>query len=121
MALVKIYRVEGRDGNGPYSGVTTNSHNLQKKLRKHNSQTGRPSPHLDGIQRCSEYPMHEYYFGFTHVDKLKEWFKGSRTALRQDGYKMAVYEVDVSDVLFGKKQAAFVKKLANPIKTVKIP
>ena len=121
MALVKIYRIEGIDGNGPYSNLTTNSYNLQRKLRKHSASTGRPSPHLDGIQRCSEYSMSEYYFGFTRVDKLKEWFKGSRTALRQDGYKMAVYEVDVSDVLFGKKQVAFVKKLANPVKTVRIP
>lgn len=121
MALVKIYRVEGRDGNGPYRGIE-NTTNLQNKLVKHNSQTGRPSPQLDGINPSGlERPVSEYYFGFTHVDRLKEWFKGSRAALREDGYKMAVYEVDVSDVLFGKKQAAFVKKLANPVKTARIP
>lgn len=121
MALVKIYRVEGRDGNGPYRGQE-NSTNLQYKLCRHNFRTGRPSPHLDGINPSGlDRPVSEYYFGFTHVDKLKEWFKGSRTALREDGYKMAVYEVDISDVLFGKKQAAFVKKLANPVKTMKIP
>ena len=77
MTLV-IYRVEGIDGNGPYSQVATNSNNLQKKLRKHNSQTGRPSPYLDGIDPSGlDRPVSEYYFGFTHVDKLKEWFKGA--------------------------------------------
>lgn len=121
MALVKIYRVEGIDGNGPYSGVTTNSNNLQKKLVKHCAGTGRPGPNADGIRRCLRNSMSEYFFGFTDVDRLKEWFKGSRAALREDGYKMAVYEVDVSDVLFGKKQVAFVKKFANPMKTVRIP
>lgn len=121
MALVKIYRVEARDGDGPYRGQG-NSANLQYKLCRHSTRTGRPTPCIDGIDPYgSDRPFSEYYFGFTHVDKLKEWFKGSRTALREDGYKMAVYEVDISDVLFGKKQAAFVKKLANPVKTVRIP
>lgn len=120
MALITVYRVESEFGVGPYKGG--GEEKLRKKLNKHCASTGRPGPFTDGIN-IYDFVKFDYFFGFDSPTKLKKWFHGSLTALRESGYVMSVYEVDISDVLFSKSKAqiAFVKKLANPVKSVRIP
>lgn len=119
MALITIYRVENKIGVGPYA--SNNEKKLHRKITKHCASTGRPGPINDGINPAEN--KSDYFFGFDNPTKLKKWFHGSRAALRESGYVMSIYEVDISDVLFSKSKAqiAFVKKLANPVKSVRIP
>jgi hypothetical protein len=100
-----VYRVETKDGEGPYTGP----HNLAfTLLATHQSSDNHPAPRADDIDISywDRRPM--FRFGFKTVEQLHDWFNASeRDALRGYGYLMVTYEVCHSRVLVGGRQVAF--------------
>lgn len=110
-----VYRVE-KNGLGPYANHDVDEH-LDYRLRHYWDIDQRPGPLRDGI---GVY-VKTIHFGFKDIESLKKWFHGARSALRKNGFVLAIYDVPESSVYIGNKQVGFVMSKAWPIKTVKIP
>jgi len=92
-----VYRVESRNGLGPYRDETTFDYDYICQSKN------RPSPWDDGIEQVRENDL----FGFPSIGKLKRWFSKSLPLLAKDGYRISGYKVPVVAVKRGKKQVAF--------------
>ena len=92
-----VYRVESRNGLGPYRDATNFNYSYIC------SGPSRPVPWDDGIVFVEQHDL----FGFSSVGKLKQWFSKALPLLEKDGYRISVYKVPVVAVKRGKKQVAF--------------
>jgi len=101
-----IYRVEGRNGNGPYmfpGYIQTMVDGL-----KH------PLPRDDGIDMDKITAFH--IFGFASLTALLNWFDlDTRKHLRQCYFSILVYEVPDTRVLVGNRQVVFDRDHAREI------
>lgn len=91
-----IYRVENKQGRGPYQGGVPNY------LKYHDRNTAkRPVPRLDeGIERT---PFPEEICGFMTLDQVNNWFSPhDLKKLRENGYELK--RVLVENIIIGKTQ-----------------
>lgn len=102
---VRVWRVEHREERvilvpkarrGPYAG----QHDLQVA---HNNDS-HPSP-CDDIGATPDW---RYLYGCASRSQLRNWFRGWLPTLRGRGYIVATYDVPSEDVLYGKRQVAFI-------------
>lgn len=104
-----IYRIEHKDhGEGPYKNG-----NFGKKLcNDHFNKNSHPCFEEDGINQHPKF-IGVQVAGFDSEKKMVAWFKGYGKRLKRNGYKIFIYKVDKSDVIFGKsgRQLAFIKPM----------
>jgi len=116
---MRVYRIEGFYGQGPYSGISMGS--LAWTERKHELPT-HPAPHADGIILPS-YVSAEYFYGFESLTQLTNWF--NREELTNisyyDGFEIKVYELEDRHIIKGKKHVAFIKRYAKLKERIKLP
>ena len=98
---VRVWRVEDKEGNGPYHNWESVSHlfGLSSCEPSENSRW----PMHDGISQCSD----DIRFAFSSKTDLLNWFdKDLLKSLIPFGYCVRSYLVDPKDVIHGKKQVA---------------
>jgi hypothetical protein len=101
MTAMIVYRVENRDGEGPYRAF------LPNEMYDWNHH---PSPREDGIE-FQEY----HYFGFCSKEQLYKWFRYpwvNRT-LNREGYRLVTYQVSKNYIILGENQLVFTKAEAQ--------
>jgi hypothetical protein len=112
-----VYRIEHKEyGWGPYKDGS-----LGKKLcDSHFNEDKHPCFAEDGITRNPDFSG-RHVAGFDSEEKVVAWFEGYGKHLKRNGYKIAVYNVDDADVIFGKsgKQLAFKRSIYDPRPTQK--
>lgn len=100
---ITIYRVEHRDtGVGPYrkgNGIAEEMNAAHGRLRKIRHVV----PLADGIETME----HRDVCGFVSRERLDTWFYGWKKRLHEMGYCIALYEVPMELVKFGKTQCIF--------------
>lgn len=109
MTNVVVYRVETKDGEGPYRGgdAAYGIRDLMGDICQ--ASEVHPSPWEDGID-----PGPDAFFGFSTEDQMREWFSESiRTGISKKGFTCNAYSVPMEKVQFGKKQIAFDKNAAS--------
>lgn len=75
-----VYRVENREGNGPYSFIDFS----------HGNTDTHPTPGNDGIA----FVGFEAFCGFSTMEKFRNWFSyDDRVRLKEAGFHLATYEV----------------------------
>ena len=94
-----IYRIEDKNGEGPYHGDIDSS--LWRK-EKHCYETGRPIPSKDGVNGFDFYKTFnadKHLFGFSSMKQLKEWFCDEEIEkLYEFGYNIYEFEIDSIDL-----------------------
>lgn len=94
-----IYRVEGKNGNGPYMFPGYIPTVMDDEL-KH------PLPRDDGIDMDKLTVFH--FFGFVSLSALLNWFDSDiREQLRTSEFNIVVYDVPDIRVLIGNRQVVF--------------
>lgn len=108
---MRIYRIEDKNGLGPYAGGAMSRAEYGYEPKRH------PSPVDDGINYS-----HDIYAGFPSLTKCYYWFVDTwiRQYLRQHGYKIGVYECPGHYVQHGQRQVAFVKAMAMKVEEMEI-
>lgn len=111
--MVKVYRIEDRDGAGPWSGCKHVSDVMAEnpRLRVHPSSmpgmlTASEEPHKNAINKNSDV-----VFGWRTKTQMRRWFKPAMCRiLRQHGYALSQYEV--AEATFTDAQATFNRSTA---------
>lgn len=103
-----IWRVENRDGKGPYSSWSCAFDNLNENTH--------PEPYKDipewGHMEYEE--RREFHFGFRSSGELTRWFDDKTlSGLYKEGFIVSVYITEPSNVIFGSKQLIFKKSLSK--------
>lgn len=105
-----IFRIEDKNGNGPYSS----SWNYYRSIQKLNG-TNQPSPYYE----CIKFKCEQHKFGFIDLNQYQEWFNEKwRFKFKKHNFRLNVYKVFKKDVLFGKRQIAFDFNKAKFIKSL---
>lgn len=108
---IKIYRVEhARGGRGPYLGDLAVAGAMQLEHQK----LGHPTPLKDGIETMTV----DDYCGFVAREHVDKWFYGFKAKLAHAGFHIAIYEVPMNLIKFGRKQVAFERGDLLPIETM---
>jgi hypothetical protein len=95
-----VYRVENKNGVGPYDGTSDGS---LWQTRDH-VEPSHPGPKDDGI----DFERGEDYCGFASFEQLRDWFESEELVmLRKLGFRVRRISVPRSRVKFGKKQVVF--------------
>ena len=116
-----IFRVESKHtGNGWYNhghhdtapNWYEGAFSLWVEHSSNESQTRHPHPSLDGIEDFTC----DHFFGFLSMEGLEAWFEEETLEAiaytLKDYFEIVRYEVDSADVLYGRRQVAFLKHLA---------
>lgn len=109
-----VYRVENKEGKGPYCG----SSYFDWQTEIYNSHRN-PSPIDDGIWDSDDYfdntaYYSRYYYGFKSMEQYINWFNiENRLELLEKGYVLRRYEVPDEWVVEGYKHLAFNMKYAT--------
>lgn len=107
-----VYRVEDRDGKGPYIGGR--GYDWSYMAIKHNDRCSHPDWWADGLGGS------KFFSGFYSLDKLKEWFcPMCRVMLHDLGYVISAYKVSgeihegrsKKQIIFDRKQSELVSKI----------
>lgn len=115
---VKVYRLQDREGGGPYNGRAYNAKRsiyygdvvadeLMPSYWSNNRET-HPEPEGDGMYK----PDSAYIYGFNSPQQLARWFyrqKNDPHLLDMMGLIVKEYEVEEQDVVYGNRQLAFLK------------
>lgn len=114
-----IYRIESpKTKDGPYD--SSHSDACARLCSSHNKSKEHPVIYID-MSYSFEQGVHKC--GFESEDHLKKWFKGHRKALRENGFKMAIYSINKKYVILSEsgKQIAFEFKKAKLKEYMSIP
>ena len=113
-----VFRVESKDGNGPYV-------NSDLGYEDYYAHSDMPFPYSDfkglGLMAMSEWNRDKYYYAFPCIELFKTfWREDTLRRLTDKGYLLAVYEVDDADTFIGHSglQCAFRKKKSKLIDSV---
>lgn len=103
-----IYRVEDKDGIGPYQSTNWDFPQHQKKI--HNGPS-HPNPEMEALERgWSDH------CGFDSIQKLKRWFAiEDRKFFGKRGFKLVVFDVPEHLIKQGKRQLVFKRDGLEPI------
>jgi len=115
-----VYRIE-KNGIGPY-WHTCVGNKLYAKISSHSGKIDRPGPTSDGIEKIPGHTYQEMYYGFNTEQKLKQWFRGTRSELRRNGFEMVTYIINDKYCSVGASgQVGFIKSKARVMQTKSIP
>lgn len=104
-----IWRIENRDGKGPY--MTDRVNGLGLTGEEHHPG---PMGDVPEFYRTRNYNL--YFFGFKSLSDLRNWFHPTAISrLYKDGFKIVKYKVEKKYVLKGGKQVAFLKNKATMV------
>lgn len=105
---LKIWRVETMNGGrGPYCSGTDS---LEGMFTAH-LELEHATPLHDGI-----YTMQETdYCGFVSREQLDKWFTGWEQQLADAGFAVAVYDVPLDKIKFGRTQVVFERGDSFPV------
>ena len=96
--MLTVYRVEHKDGRGPYHQDFDDPHKGYIALER------TPAPWEDGIPYFPAY----YRFGFKSLDQLYDWFiEEERERLKRKGFLIRLFKVKSHLVIKGRKQLVF--------------
>ena len=125
---VRVWRVEGPDGFGPYGMDGPHDKSIVERamLASGEASTGveawkgddhRPGMWNDNIREIKVYSTLDWYCGFKSLAQYRRWFnnKATRKELVKHGATLVRYEVDVEFVRYGGHQVCFVKSEAQPL------
>ena|ERR1700744_1517539 len=119
---MRVYRLEGPDGKGPYNGgyhgeteFEDELYALKSKLFWNCDIVTHPNPWNDSLLQDHVIQTHDL-FGFEKMTHLYRWFGGFVGPFLKYGYHIAVYEVPKRSVKIGARQVAFNAKQAIKIK-----
>jgi len=112
--LVTVFRVENKDGIGPYKGCKGFHSDIWADCT-HTITNGRPDPVDDEIEEWyslyCEGTSEQYVFGFLYLEHLHAWFSKLELQILTDlGFSIQKYEIDEQNILLGNCQVAFKKK-----------
>lgn len=80
-----IFRIEDKNGNGPYSS----SWNYYRSIQKLNG-TNQPSPYYE----CIKFKCEQHKFGFIDLNQYQEWFNEKwRFKFKKHNFRLNVYKV----------------------------
>lgn len=110
-ALVGVYRVENREGSGPYCGgaschpaVEAHGRYGSKSLAEH------PAPWEDGLTWGADFGLQNQVFGFASLKDASAWFAPDELRrLARDGYHLRRFWVREDRIACGGRQVAFRK------------
>lgn len=112
MSKVLVYRLENKQGIGPYQS----QHKYHRHLNRQSIDTGHPGWMDDNIitqiwttSKVIFRGEREYRAGFTTLDQLQGWFAGHLNQLLKAGFIIKLYCIEGKDVIYSKsgKQIAF--------------
>lgn len=108
-----IYRLEDKNGTGPYRGKLRSNKIIEEMYLDHSGTVDRyrPPPPSDGIRIESGF-LH-FFYGFKTEKQLKWWFYGYLTKLKKLGFQIVEIQVPKKHVFFGKHQVAFDSRFAK--------
>jgi len=118
--LEEIYRIQDKDGNGPYYQMSGHHSGqirdeLKKILGEHSSSNGHPTA-FNEFLRCSKK---EEKFGFFSMDQLTLWFSNQEIkALEHLGFNIHIVYGKITEL--GEKQVLFIPDENLKPKIVKI-
>lgn len=111
---MKVYRIEDKNGWGPYSSCYMMDWEHPREVvlcrlqEAHSRDPLRPSPYTNGE------PWEDYYssskdmvFGFASLQELYNWFNGFVEDLINVGFYIKTFEVPNNQVKLGRLQLAF--------------
>lgn len=116
---MRVYRLEDRDGEGPYRSPYTDLR--QQMMDEHDNEwrgneyqsTKHPSAGRDFLW----FQAGVDYCGFASPGEVSRWFEGYLDGLLAEGYVIAEYEIDPAKVKHGREsdQLAFPLREAERI------
>lgn len=121
-----IYRVEDKNGTGPYA---SNNAEWVESIERHEMvyeahnylSPNHPGPLSESWFSIPQYtmPEREYIYGFDSESALKFWFNGFLEPMFEHGFFIKTYDVPPQDVIVGRRQVAF-KKPKQEIQNEKV-
>lgn len=117
--MTLVYRIEDRNGCGPYNADRYESNNVSSKIKRSLGRTlsrahrngylyPDASLRMSGDDRC----------GFISIEQLLSWFDGYLDRLHRNKFRLAIYEVPDNDIDRScSKQVVFKLRELRPIKT----
>lgn len=109
MPTRKVYRVENKEGDGPYNS-TGYVEELHEMAIEHRNDA-HPNPWRDEmLQSISS----EERCGFSSVWDVRRWFEGFTIRLAENGYHVSIYDVPYEDIRHGESQVLFTRRGLKP-------
>lgn len=109
---MKVYRVEGSEGEGPYVVDPVSWCTTPRLFERRHRSSKAPSPDRDGALLPTETKLQgewvDLHFGFRTLKQLRSWFTpAARRNLSERGYVLSVYEASDEYVHLGNHQLVF--------------
>lgn len=112
---VSMFRVEKPNGEGPY--VADQGNPVFAHMFAVHGDEDHPEP-WDDPMLGEIFP--DEVCGFPTLDGLEEWFAGYEDVLEEEGYHIAAYTANISEVRYGLKQSVFIRGDSFPVRTMTI-
>lgn len=114
---MRVYRVEGPDGKGPYNGKchSYEAEVLRSWFFMRANEAHTPSPYADPLLDGCPITSSDL-FGFAKMTDLFRWFGGFVSPFLKTGYSIAIYDVPDHSVKIGAAQVIFNATKATRIK-----
>lgn len=109
MGTTTVYRVEDAEGLGPYKFRDDTA--LETMYSAHADSPYHPQPEDDGVN-ILDIADKSFFYAFTSLDQLAEWFAGYGEELAQCGYFISEYAVPSNHTVHGSRQVLFRKVYA---------
>lgn len=104
---MRVYRIENKEGLGPYSARAYRSKEYPKWLEPYRDHTEKTP------QICYPEAMkltQSHVFGFVNRRQIREWFpRKIRNLLKREGLRCTIYEVPHHNVVIANRQVIFIK------------
>lgn len=117
-----VYRIEDKNGTGPYQGKTSAADSwFKKSICNHNAEK-RPGPWgCNALREMNEEHLKKYSFAFSTIKQLERWFtKTDRELLHNNGYRIAIYKVPKEYYIKATNQCIFIKEKSVLFKKIDI-
>ena len=113
MNAVEVYRLEDKEGYGPYR---FGGEFFKTLILDHGSRnmTTHPAPWYD----FGRMPHNYEFFGCDSVESLKDWFGSYWEGLLERGFKVVLYVIPEDDVHHGVSRKQIMCRTDNALKEV---
>ncbi len=117
--MTLVYRIEDRNGCGPYNADRYEGNGISKKIKRSLSRTlCRAHKNGDLYPDASRRMSDDDRCGFISIEQLLSWFDGYLDRLHRNKFRLAIYEVPDDDIDRScSKQVVFKLRKLRPIKT----
>lgn len=131
MSICRVFRVENCAQEGPYrTDLVDQVPALEEMMLRHGEETDtHPAVHQDRLVRINkelditnpddayrlvDYMRGIYFFGFSSIKQLKDWFTEEELVLLQNNnFNLTVYTVSKDELVVMAKQVIFKKSSAK--------